>query len=505
MVIPDDRYKPIQQVDLPSIEVLVTGFRLGSGHCQDCGKWHQAPLPEGVVPGLLGPGVVALIATLVGEFQLSRQSVSVLLEALLGFQVSPATVSAAEERVSEVLAEPWNEVKTAVQNSDVVNCDETGGRHKGRRSWLWLGATPSLACFLSSSSRGWPAYSQLMSAAFCGLLCTDRWHTYNRHPTNRRQLCWAHLMRDFQKITERGASSGALGTALLDCAKRLFRAWGQFRDGTLSRAEMADKLGPVREDTERLLAEGAAFTDGSTTVKTCENILGLREALWAFIENEGVEPTNNFGERVIRRAVLWRKRSLGTWSQRGEHYLERLLTVVMSNAVLHSEGPVSVRSEATDGAVTIDHQFLLLCCDARTPCGGHSDFHEWRKRSHDLNEERVMARSCDGVMKRDVVAREGGLIVIVARHRLCECYDVLRFGFGARAGCECGGALFDGAANVPDVCDADLRRGDRMLQGCRDRCAIERADARLAPVGDIDQLQRRKRAKGFAHHGAANA
>lgn len=106
VVVPDGRYKPIQQVELPPIQVLVTEFRLGSGHCRDCGKWHQGSLPEDVVPGLLGPGVLALVATLVGEFQLSRQRVTGVLGALLGFEVSPATVSAAEEKVGEALAAP---------------------------------------------------------------------------------------------------------------------------------------------------------------------------------------------------------------------------------------------------------------------------------------------------------------------------------------------------------------------------------------------------------------
>jgi len=43
-----------------------------------------------------------------------------------------------------------------------------------------------------------------------------------------------------------------------------------------------------------------------------ERLLGEMDALWLFLEEEGVEPTNNFGERALHFGVIWRKRSYGT-------------------------------------------------------------------------------------------------------------------------------------------------------------------------------------------------
>jgi transposase len=79
----------------------------------------------------------------------------------------------------------------------------------------------------------------------------------------------------------------------------------------------------------RVLIEGC-FDDDATVATFCENLLKLEAALWTFVTTEGVEPTNNFMERLLRRAVLWRRRSFGSWSEAGCRFVERILTVVQT-------------------------------------------------------------------------------------------------------------------------------------------------------------------------------
>jgi transposase len=68
---------------------------------------------------------------------------------------------------------------------------------------------------------------------------------------------------------------------------------------------------------------GVAKTEG-----TCREILKRREALWTFVQVEGVEPTNNTAERSIRPGVQWRKGSFGTQSEAGSRFVESMMTVV---------------------------------------------------------------------------------------------------------------------------------------------------------------------------------
>ncbi len=64
------------------------------------------------------------------------------------------------------------------------------------------------------------------------------------------------------------------------------------------------------------------------TEGTCRDILTRREALWTFVEVEGVEPTSNTAERTRRPGVLWRKGSCGTQRETGSRFVESMMTVV---------------------------------------------------------------------------------------------------------------------------------------------------------------------------------
>jgi transposase len=103
--------------------------------------------------------------------------------------------------------------------------------------------------------------------------------------------------------------------------------WHRVRDGTLSRADFQTAMQPIQARVGALLCEGTALACDQTR-RTCENILKLEGALWTFVRVEGVEPTNNSAERGLRRAVLWRRRSFGTQSEDGSHFVERVLTAV---------------------------------------------------------------------------------------------------------------------------------------------------------------------------------
>jgi len=326
---PTGTFYRTQQFELPPIALDVTEFQLGIGVCELCGKTHQAALPAGTVPGVLGPRMLALVTLLEGAHQISRRGVASVLEALVDLRLSPATISRADERVSVALEAPYQEAHTALQAAEAANFDETGSRRQGKRSWIWLMASATVTVFLVSASRGKEAYEALI-AGFKGWMTSDRWHTYNRYVTWMRQLCWAHLLRDIQKLIDRGGVSQVLGEKLMAEAVKMFEVWGRFKQEVLTRERLKEEMGPIRETFESLLLEGAALKEAAKTAKFCQNLLSLKAALWNFIDYEGLAPTNNRAEQLIRLAVMWRKRSFGTWSERGDRHLERVLSAVAS-------------------------------------------------------------------------------------------------------------------------------------------------------------------------------
>jgi IS1 family transposase len=245
------------------------------------------------------------------------------------------TVSHLEEQMSAALAEPHAAALEAVRSAPVKHVDETGWKKGGRPRWLWAAVTRTVALFVVHAGRGAAGLKALLGESFAGILCTDRWAVYERLPVGRRQLCWAHLKREFQKFAERGGASRHLGEALLKQEQRLFACWHRVREGTLSRGSFRKTAGTIRRQVKTLLEQGAAYrpqpgeqSARARTARTCRQLLKLEPAWWLFIRVEGVEPTNNAAERAIRPAVLWRRTSFGTQSAGGSEFVARMLTVV---------------------------------------------------------------------------------------------------------------------------------------------------------------------------------
>lgn len=144
-----------------------------------------------------------------------------------------------------------------------------------------------------------------------------------------RHLCWAHLKRDFQKLVDRGGDAKAVGEMGLGVVEIVFDQWHDFRGGGRTRAELQRDRAPIRHVLHVWLERGCACADAKTAA-FCGNLLALEPALWTFTRREGVEPTNNHIEWLLRPGVLWRKNAFGCHSEAGCRFVERILTVVQT-------------------------------------------------------------------------------------------------------------------------------------------------------------------------------
>jgi len=86
--------------------------------------------------------------------------------------------------------------------------------------------------FVVRLSRGGQVARELLGKRFSGILVTDRYSAYNWYPVRWRQLCWSHLLRDFEAMRDRGGRSEAIGEALLEQAHQMFAWWHRVREGT---------------------------------------------------------------------------------------------------------------------------------------------------------------------------------------------------------------------------------------------------------------------------------
>jgi transposase len=316
-----------QVTELPPIKPVVTEYQLHRLVCPACGAATRAELPAGVPTGGFGPRVQATTALCTGAYHLSKRMTQNVLEDLFGVQLSVGTVANLEQTTGQALAEPVAEARAYVQVQPAAYLDETGWREGTQRAWLWTAVTTWVTVFVVRRARSGKVAHELLGERFWGWLVTDRWSAYTWYPSWRRQLCWAHLLRDLEAMIARGGRSQEIGEALRAQARQMFHWWHRVRDGTLAHPTFARYMWPVRHEVERLLDAGQRCGVPKTE-GTCRAILKLRQALWTFVRHEGVEPTNNAAERAIRPGVLWRKGSFGTQSAEGSRFVEVMMTVV---------------------------------------------------------------------------------------------------------------------------------------------------------------------------------
>jgi transposase len=318
-----------QVADLPAVRAEVVEYQGHACTCPGCGHVTRAVIPAGHRAHSVGPGLAAALSYLAGCHHVSKRGLEEIAETLFGVPIALGTVANLEREMSAALAPAWAGAVAAVRAAGVKHVDETGWKEAGQRRWLWVAATATVAAFLVHARRNLDALQALLGATVTGAVCSDRWATYNDIAARRRQVCWAHLKRDFRKCVDRGGPGAALGHEGLRVVQRVFRAWHLFRGGGCTRAGLQRRLSPVARRFAHALAAGCGCADAKVA-QFCANLLALEPALWRFAVTEGVEPTNNHAERLLRRAVLWRKNAFGCASADGCRFVERILTAVQT-------------------------------------------------------------------------------------------------------------------------------------------------------------------------------
>ena len=319
-----------QQYDVEIIR-RITEYRKHKITCPQCGEATEGALPEKANESAYSTNVAVLIVTLTGLFQMSRRMAKLFVEDVIRIPISLGSVSNIEKEMTEAAVPVMKEIENAAQEAERGNADETGfGMKKGQQGWLWVLVTSCAVLFRLYAGRG-QEYASKLLGHFAGILTSDRWNGYNHYPSQRRQVCWAHLIRDFKAMAGSSASGEAIGKALRKEAQKMFRMWHRFKKWSSNQEEqgimismtvLESQMKPIRLRIKALLEEGA-----KRSVPKCKTILKVEALLWTFTKEKGIEPTNNSAERAIRSAVLWKKRSFGVESERGGQYVEAMLSI----------------------------------------------------------------------------------------------------------------------------------------------------------------------------------
>jgi transposase len=312
------------QVSEIIVRVEVTEHRRMRVRCR-CARCTLAELPAGVPAGAFGPAVAAAAATLTAA-RVSRREAARLLGDLCGVQISAASVEALVKQASDALEDGYVEVLGAVDQSPVRGADETSWQHAGQTHWLSVATAEQAALFQLSDRRDRDSAKALLGEQPRGVIVSDRYAVYLFIDDSQRQICLAHLVRDFIALGERGGAPGRLGRKLTRQLSDIFQTLNELGRDRSDLAALAADTQPARDRIGELLTDGARSRDPKTR-RFCSGLLEHETALWTFTRLPGVPATNNASERALRHAVMWRKTSTGTQTDHGDRLVERLLTL----------------------------------------------------------------------------------------------------------------------------------------------------------------------------------
>jgi transposase len=314
-----------QVEELPVISVRVAEHRCHRVRCPRCGERPRGKLGSEVAQSAFGPRFQAAVATLSVRNRISRRDVVELCEQLFSSRISTGTVDAILSRAAEALAEPHADLLQELRGSSAVNMDETGWRTAGERRALW-GIFDRRHAYLEVAPDRHEDHAKELLADTKAIVTSDRWWAYAHLPLHRRQLCWAHLRRDFAAHAEGLATERQFGEAGLALCERVFWAFEVFQH-TTDRSELKLAIRRLQREYKPIVRRYASKSARNRHCRgMARNLLKAWPALWTFAKHPGIEPTNNHAERALRSAVIYRKLSLGSQSEGGEQRTARLLS-----------------------------------------------------------------------------------------------------------------------------------------------------------------------------------
>lgn len=308
-------YYTHQVIELPPIEMDIEHFILHQGTCSGCGRILKAQIPSAHQAGY-GPRLTALIGQLAGMHRSSRRLIQDFCHTVLHIPMSLGAMQKSIDRVSHAIWPHYEAIAKLARQARVGYIDETPWYCQNTLNWLWTLSTDTVSLYLIHPNRSKEAFLALIED-WQGILVSDGYGVYQDW-VHHRQTCLAHLIRTARGLAEKRdpylAACGKWALKELQTLCHMAKAppnGGQWRAWYARFCHLIDRYHGQKDDAGRLT----------------RRLQREMASLWIFLREHGVEPTNNRAERALRFAVMWRKGSSGTESDKGNRWVERSLSL----------------------------------------------------------------------------------------------------------------------------------------------------------------------------------
>jgi len=229
-------------------------------------------------------------------------------------------------RVNDALAKPYEELAKHVPAEPVLNIDESGWKDNGLRYWIWVFSTSLISFFHIAKSRGSKVLEEVLGKTYGGTIVSDFFSAYVKYANGLQQFCLAYPVRDIKFLTILpDEADKRFGERLLIDFKRLFHFWHLRQKIPKDRFDRI--MFRIRDRVLRL-AEACAHGERSRSRTLARRLVKHGDAIFWFLFDPAIEPTNNAAERTVRTAVIDRRITQGSRSLMGRQWNARIWTVL---------------------------------------------------------------------------------------------------------------------------------------------------------------------------------
>jgi len=301
------------EVDLPEVRPRWRRYLFESGYCRACRRRVRSRHPEqvslatGAAGVVVGPRTKALAADLKHRLGIPLRKSAELFHTAFGLDVTASALSQANARLAERAEPTYAEIAIRLGEARSVGGDDTGWRIAGEGAWLWVFTSPEATLYAIDRRRSHEVALEILGDDFEGVFTGDCAPAFDHHALAgwTQQKCLAHLLKDLREL-EKKKSRGAV---------RFARSTVAVLRDALQLAQDRDRLAPstfrrkrrkIERRLDALISEERRFTDPDNA-RLANRLRKQRAHLFTFLTLDGVEPTNNRAERMLRPAVLTRK------------------------------------------------------------------------------------------------------------------------------------------------------------------------------------------------------
>ena len=311
---------------------IIRRFDVEVGTCTCCGRQVQARHPlqtsDSVRVGevQVGPEALSMAAVLNKELGLSHQRTARVLALGYGLKWSRSGVCRALQRLGNLAAPTYQQLRSALRQSPVVWLDDTGWRVAARPQNLRVLLSEQVTVYVIEAHRGYAEAAAILGEDYAGFLVHDGARCFYGFEQAFHQSCLEHLIRRCREMIQMASPAAApFPMAVKTLLQQGLRLRDRYQQGTVSPHGLAVATGRLEARLDRLLDQPLRGADNQRLAK---HLRHEQPHLFTFLRCPGLHATNNFAERAIRLMAMARKTWGGNRTANGARTQQILASVL---------------------------------------------------------------------------------------------------------------------------------------------------------------------------------